>query len=124
MPITFSIEPSTMTICTTVTGPLLDADPVHYLSDVLSHPSYRPGSCVLVVCKNVEVGSFSTTAVRRLAEFTRKAEQELASPRVAIVAHQPVVYGLARMYQLLRDPPYELQVFREPLEAKAWLAGD
>ena len=124
MPITFSLEASKKTVFTTVTGPLLDGDPVVYLSDVLNHPAYRPGFSALIVCKNVALGSFSTAAVRRLAQFSREAEKELRDSRVAIVADQPAVYGIARMYQILRDPPYEVQVFRELLEAEAWLAGD
>lgn len=124
MPITFSIDPSKKIIFTMVTGPLLDSDPVRYLSAVLKHPAYRPGFSALVACKNVEIGSFSTSSIRRLGMFTRDAEQELRDSRVALVAHQPVVYGLARMYQLVRDPPYEFQVFRELSAAEAWLGVD
>jgi hypothetical protein len=123
MPITFSIEASERTMYTTVTGPLLDADPVRYLSDVLRHPAYCPGLSALVVCKNVEAGGLSTSALRRCVAFTREMEQAFGDARVAVVADQPVVYGLARMYQLLRSPPYELQVFRERSGAEAWLAG-
>jgi hypothetical protein len=123
MPITFSVEASKKTVLTTVTGPLLDGDLVGYLADLLNHPAYSPGFSALVVCRDVALGSFSAAAVRRFAQFTREAEQQLEDSRVAIVAHQTAVYGIARMYQLLRDPRYELQVFRELSEAEAWLAG-
>ncbi len=121
MPISFSIEPSTNTVYTTITGPLLDADPVIYLSEVLEHPDYRPGMSALVVCENVEIGSFSTPAVRLFAEFTRGAEKEFSGSRIAVVAPQLVFYGIVRMYQLLRDPPYQFAAFRELDEAKSWL---
>lgn len=122
MPITFSIEPSMKTVYTTVTGRLFDEDPIRYLTDVLAHPAYRPGSSALVICKQVELGSFSVQAVRRFAEFTREASQELKDSRVAVVAHQPAVYGLVRMYHLLREPEYEFRVFRQLSEAETWLA--
>jgi hypothetical protein len=121
MPITFVIDPSKRAVYTTVTGALLEADPIQYLSDLLTHPDYTPGLSALVVCREVEAGQYSAAAVRRLARFTRDAESQLAGSRVAIVADQPLVYGLARMYQLLREAPYQLQVFRERAQAEAWL---
>ena len=51
------------------------------------------------------------------------AEELLDGTCVAIVAPQPAVFGIARMYQLLRDPPYEVRVFRELAKAEAWLDG-
>jgi len=123
MPITFLIDDSTQTVHTTVTGPLVGTDLVDYLSEVLEHPAYRPGLSALVVCKDVAFGSISTSAVRRLVSFSKKTETQLLGSRVAIVADQPVLYGFSRMYELLRDPPYELRVFRGRGEAEAWLAA-
>jgi hypothetical protein len=122
MPFTFSIDSSERRVYTTVSGPVLDADPIRYLSELLDHPDYRPGFSALVVCRNIRLGAFSSGAVRRLAEFTRETEAEFRGSRVAVAADQLAAYGLARMYHLLRDPPYELQVFRERSGAEAWLS--
>lgn len=123
MPIRFSIEPAKEMVRTTISGPILEADPVRYLSEVLDHPDYRPGYRALVVCTDVELGTFSSAAIRRFARFTRAMEQELNGSRVAIVAPKLALYGLVRMYQLVRSPPYEVAVFRELSEAEAWLGG-
>jgi hypothetical protein len=94
---------------------------VEYLSRVLEHPAYEPGMSAIVDFSDVELGDFSAGAVRRLADFTRSLEDRLVGNRVAIVAPQPAVFGLARMYGLMRDPPYEVNVVRESSEAEAWL---
>ncbi len=124
MPITYRIEPSKNTVFTTITGSVFDSDPVEYLSEVLAHPDYRLGSRGLVVCRDVDLGGFSTEAIRRLVDFTRRSERDFEGSRIAVVAEQPAVYGLVRMYALLRDAPYELRVFREIAQAETWLAGD
>ncbi len=122
MPIHFTIDAAEDRIDTTVTGPLLDADPIDYLTEVLEHPDYRPGMSVLVVCRDVRLGRFSTEAIRQLAHFTRAAERHLGDCRIALVAAQPAIFGLARMYQMRRSPRYALEVFRDEAEARDWLA--
>lgn len=122
--IEFSIDSERGLVCTRISGALLDSDPAAYLSSVLEHPDYRVGMAGLVRCEQVQLGAFSTQGVRRLVEFSRQAEQRLAVSRVAVVASQPAVFGLARMYQLLRSPPYEFAVFRDAVEARRWLDGD
>ena len=121
MPIRFSIDPAKELVLTSVSGSILESDPLDYLASVIAHPDYRPGYRALIECRDVRVGSVTPTAIRRLATFTRDVESQLAGSRVALVAPQAAVFGLLRMYQLLRDPPYALAVFRERSEAEAWL---
>ena len=117
----FTIDPGRKMVSTTVTDALLDSDPGEYLAEVLAHPDYGPGYSALVVCRDVKLGAFTVSGVRRLVDSTRRAERDLGATRVAIVASQPVVYGMARMYQMLREAPYELRVFRDLAGAEAWL---
>lgn len=121
MTITFSIDPERRRIETRITGALFDADPVHYLEALLDHPAYESGLSTLVLCEDVSVGAISNEGVARIASFARNADTRFKPPRVAVVASQPVVFGLVRMYQMLRNPPYDFRVFREEPEARAWL---
>lgn len=123
MPVSFSVEPRERRVYTVVTGPLFDADLIRNLSEVLEHPAYRPGFSTLVICRDVELGSFSNQALRRFVEFTRRAQDQLKGSRVAVVAPQPAVYGIGRMFQLLRNPSNPFAVFHERAEAEAWLAA-
>ena len=122
--IEFSIDKAARLVRTELSGPLSEIDLVGYITDVLKHPDYTRGSRVLVRCVDVQAGPFSADAVRRLAEFNRIAERDLVGSRVAVVAAQPAVYGLARMYELLRDPPYAVRVFKDLDKARLWLDDD
>ena len=113
MPISFTLDADTNAIRTIVSGPLFDSDPVDHLARVLSHPDYRRGVSALVICRDVEIGSYSGRAIGDLVDFTRLVELELAGARVAIAAAQPVVYGLLRI--LSCDHSFELALFRDCL---------
>lgn len=97
MPITFTIDSAKNLVHTTITGALLDSDPVQYMQAVLEHPDYRQGVSALIVCRDVRLGTLSSPAIRRLAQFSRGAELQLDGTCVAIVAAQPAVFGIARM---------------------------
>ncbi|NNL65915.1 MAG: hypothetical protein HKP30_06720 [Myxococcales bacterium] len=121
MPIHFSIDEAAACVHAQVTGPLQEADPIHFIETLLDHPAYRPGLSVRVDCDALSVRDFTSVAVGRLAAFTRKVQGRFKLSRVAVVARQPVVFGLVRMYEMLREPPHEFRVFREHAEADAWL---
>ncbi|MDJ0788480.1 MAG: hypothetical protein QNK05_16865 [Myxococcota bacterium] len=121
MPISFTIDRSARRIRTRIEGAIFDSDPVEYLRELLAHPDYRPGMSGLVECRDVHLGSVSTPAIRRLADFSRESESLLKNSCVAIVAPQRAVFGVVRMYQFLRDPPYDLSVFRDLASAEEWL---
>ena len=62
-----------------------------------------------------------------LVEHARRAAENIddaleGGARVAIVATQDEFFGLARMYEMLREQsPVECQVFRSLAEAEQWL---
>lgn len=65
----------------------------------------------------------SSTAVRQAAAIApRTAKKSSGSLRIAIVAPQDLVFGLARMEEALASgSSWEIQVFRERSSAVAWL---
>jgi hypothetical protein len=84
-------------------------------------------------CAVLPLGLFDLSDVTILgvaAESVRDAARQVAQhvdPRLgegklAIVAPTDVLFGMARMYEILRDDsPIEVRVFRERDEAESWL---
>ena len=82
-------------------------------------PDFEPDFSQLFDCRGIVKIKITSDAVRLIttkSPFSRKA-------RRAIVADMDLVYGLARMYQMMmRD--YEVNVFRDIDEACRWLGID
>ena len=80
----------------------------------------------MVICENVSVAECGTPAVWDSVQFTKEVESQIQNARVALVADQPAVYGLLRMYEGYRNPPFAFAVFRERQAALDWLesSGD
>jgi hypothetical protein len=58
-------------------------------------------------------------AARRVAQHV---DSRLEQGKLAIVAPRDLLFGMARMYEMLRDEsPVEVRVFRERNEAESWL---
>ena len=64
----------------------------------------------------------SSEAVRQLSQMVQESDAAFAGARWAIIASTDVVFGMARMYELLRgDASYEIRVFRSAEEAQRWV---
>ena len=121
MPGAFEIDTANEIVFGHVTGNLVEAE-LFTLQDALrSDPAFKPHFRQLIDFTAVTEADVSTEAVRRLA---------IGNPfgpgaRRAFVAPLPLVFGLARMFEMLieqgRD---EVQVFRELPEARRWLGLD
>lgn len=62
--------------------------------------------------------------IRTVAEIAKRADAMWAGGRWAVVAPRDLVYGMARMYQMVRSgAPYQIEVFRNRDEALAWVQG-
>lgn len=71
----------------------------------------------------VDTGHFSYETLEDMATESRKRVYK-NKIRSAIVAPNPLDYGLSRLYQTLSEHPQIcLQIFRTRAEAEAWLAG-
>ena len=61
----------------------------------------------------------SAKGIRQVADIYRASSY---APKTAFVADSDVIYGLSRMFEMLRhDSPEEIRVFRNIDEAKRWL---
>lgn len=95
--------------------------------DRLFHdPEYQVGLDGLIDFRGVEWFDVSTRTIREaVAEIARNMNGFHYPWRTAIVAPTDLVYGLSRMYQILREGSMEeIGVFRNPGDARKWLGID
>jgi hypothetical protein len=68
----------------------------------------------------VDVSAESVRDAARRAE--QYVDSRLEGGKLALVAPRDLLFGMARMYEILRaDSPVEVRVFRERDEAESWL---
>jgi hypothetical protein len=94
----YTIDDSRRMIQVVYEGELSDNSVRHVYESLLAEPSYQDGYGVLIDCTRATNVSLTAPGTRELA---RRAQNN--RNRVAIVAADPVAYGMARMYQTLTD---------------------
>lgn len=99
-------------------GILDDATFAAFVHSVLADPRYSSATMDLFDALAVTKVGLTGSGLRSMAELIKGAPT--ATRRVAIVAPPGAVFGMARMYELLRaDIP--VSVFHDRAEALAWL---
>ena len=79
---------------------------------------FGPGMLVLLDHTDLVVDELSSQDIRRISDDFRRHEDALRSAIVAIVAPEPVQFGLARMSTIMAEPPTPtIQVFHTRAEA-------
>ena len=92
------------------------------MSDVLKHPSYRPGYRFLVDRR--EATAPPSAFIAHLTDFLESHRTEVQGARAALIARDDAGFGMARMTELAtmgRIPSIAVRVFRDPAEAEGWL---
>ena len=125
MPIVYSIDPSRSRVTLTYTGTITDRELFETFDRLYQDPLHRVGMDELSDLRAVHNVTVTSVGLQALADQTsRLLDQAHQSWRVAVVAPQDVVFGLARMYGLFReDSPELVRVFRDLPSAEAWLEG-
>jgi hypothetical protein len=119
MPVFFKIYKERRLVMSTVSGVVTLADAVAHREDLRKHPDFDPSFSQLVDLSNVTEIEFSREGVERFAQDTIFS----LNSRRAAVATSDLVYGLARMFETLRESKGEegLRVFRHLDEALEWV---
>jgi len=119
VPISYRIDKSLNAIFTTGSGTVTDADLISHAQRITRAPDVPSGAIALVDFTNVQEDSVSADGVRQVAEIYRARTY---TPRTAFVAEADTIYGMSRMFEMLRsDSEEEIRVFRDIGEAKSWL---
>ena len=121
--IEFSVDPDTQVRVAKFTGTVDDDELLSTYRRLRSSPDYDASANVLVDLSDVERLDVSPQALGELVATLRPMERNLAGRRRAIVAASDAVYGMARMYEIMRsDSPEDIRVFRDLMAAREWLA--
>ena len=122
--IRFSIDADVRTRVAEFTGTVDDAELLGSYAELTTNPDYDESLDDLVDLRGLERLDVSSESIRRLVSMFTPLDGVAPNTRLAIVAPRDDVFGMARMYQILRsDAPEEIAVFRDRAEADAWLAG-
>jgi hypothetical protein len=118
MPVTFHIDPVRRRIFSTLEGVVTDKDLVQFQQNLLADANFDPSHSHLADCSGITRFDVSSQTVRSLALPTLYAQ----GARLAIVAKLEIVFGMARMFQMLREGiAEEVRVFRDLDQACQWL---
>ena len=118
MAATYEIDATRGLVRTTLAGRVTDDDLAEHQRRLAADPAFSAQMHQLVETAAVAEIAVTGEGIRRVAQ----ANLFGPASRRATVAAQDSHYGMARMFQLLRDAgPEEIAVFRTPHEAHAWL---
>jgi len=94
------IYPEKALVLITYSGEIDDTELIRPFTSLTAHPDFDPSFSEIVDFSQARDASVSTEAIRNLALSTSLYH---TSARHAVVAPQPHVYGLVRMYQTLAE---------------------
>jgi hypothetical protein len=104
-------------------GVVTPEDIVAQLERFKTDPAFQPSFNHLIDTRNATRFDPSGEGMRKVSMHTVFNEKS----RRAIVADKDDMFGIARMYQLLREAhkaPDQIKVFRDMAEARRWLGLD
>jgi len=99
-------------------GVLDDETLLGYVRAVMANPAYQTAEADLFDARGVTGVEITAEGIRTIAALIQQSG--LSSQRVAVIADSPAVFGMARMYGMLRED-IEVNVFREAEAALEWL---
>jgi hypothetical protein len=118
MPINYRFIRSKRLILAKGTDPLTDADCSLHAHSVLTHPDFKPGFVELLDLRKATAGKLTSEGVFQTARAVKPHMSRLVRSKLAIVAAEEVMYGMARMYQLFIGEIFEnIHAFRNIGEA-------
>ena len=121
MPATYHIDVARKVVFSQGVGRLTDVDILDHQRQLAQDPAFDPTYRQLWDCSAVTEGTVTAAGIRVLAERS----VFLPGTRRAIVSPRTAGYGLARMFQTLRNLQGEqTAVFRDLAAARAWLELD
>ena len=121
MPMAYRIDEARGWVLTTATGILTDDDILDLKAQLLADSRWSPGMHELADVRGIDRLDVTTAGVRRMAGQDG-AHPALGAYRLAIVAPQDDVFGMASMYQMLTEQAVPgVMVFRDLDEAAVWL---
>ncbi len=121
MPASDRIDKSLELVITTAEGVLTVQDILTHQHRLRDDPDFGPSYDQLIDLRDVIEFPVSGAEMRTIAAHQLFNERS----RRAIVAGTRITFGMARMYEMLRETePDQIKVFRDMAEARRWLGLD
>jgi hypothetical protein len=125
MPLSYRIDPEHSLILTTASGVLTDEHVLAHKKSLTADPDYDPSMKELTDLRAVTELDVTTQGVSAMAGYDRNNPDTEGRHRLALVASEDVVFGMARMYQMTTvESDNRVGGFRTMKEARAWLDPD
>ena len=126
MPIRIHINEERGVFVIEIAGKIVSGAMEAFLHELLADPAFRSGMNGLFDMRRFTSSELGPEEVRRCAEIASENEARFAGSRWAIVAPEhSVAFGMARMYELVRDAKsYEMHTFSDIEAARAWVGLD
>ena len=94
---------------------------IDYFEEAMEIFDNFDGKTTLIIVGRVSVSGLSFRSMSEFADMTKTFGSRLQGSRTAVVTPGDLGYGLMRMYLSLRNPDYEMDVFRSEVDALSWL---
>ncbi len=120
MPAHYAIDAGNRIVRTTFTGVVTHSDPANNNLKLSRDPAFDPTFSELVEFNDVsdiQVNSTDLLALLKLDPFSEN------SRRAFVVGSRNVIYGIVRMYEILRNDTPCIKIFETVDEALSWLTG-
>ncbi|HVP31491.1 MAG TPA: hypothetical protein VMW35_20275 [Myxococcota bacterium] len=118
MPIDYRIDKQRGVVWSRATGVVTDADLLQHQERLRRDPDFQPHFRQLFDFTSGTVNAVTGRAIRQLAAAPAFGK----GSKRALLVHADSAFGLARMFQTLRDEQEdEVAVFRDEAAARAWL---
>jgi hypothetical protein len=124
MPYSFTVDSVRKRITVRASGEFSMGDILSFRAALLAHPEVGPDMHALIDGRDVTEMP-TPRELRILASNTEGFRRRFGSMRIAMLASSDYVLGMLRMYKaVLQGGPLIMEIFRDPDEARTWLAGE
>jgi hypothetical protein len=120
MSIRYLIDPEARLVTVSVEGDLGIDEYLEANGRLSKDPDFCPDYAELIDLRKARLSEISGQNVR---EFAERPPLYSADSRMAVVAPGDLEFGLARMFEALRDGARTVRVFRELADAHSWIAS-
>ena len=124
MPIDYDWDKKTGLIRTHMWGEVRDEDIDAHTFKLLKDTRLTPPISEIIDTFDVVKLNITSKSLKNVADGARVNTERFAGHRTAIVAATDVIFGMARMYEMLSDvagSPVKIAAFRNIEDAKTWL---
>ena len=117
MPADYKIDKTRRIVFSVLSGILTNDDIIGHQQRLACDPDFGPGFSQLVDARGVSDMKITRHGIQSITSANLYGR----GSRRAIVATDPAIYGMARMFEMMRNGEEEIEVFGDANRARDWL---